>query len=260
MLAIENYRTIFTKQLAVTVMASSMFFAVGCIGSEVKIWMPSPITQWSRLAPNSPVPVSNHYRILLKQPTEGLFPASMAVTRVGAAQTTEDAADGHLDLILDPRNEFLLWNSAFDDQMAVSEVFPIAKQDLGGESVSPKQILRAMSALHAKIGFVYAYNKPSETDAEMIGVLYRTNPPMPLAMIHARETSLIKPKRHKEDLDLRKYEADARVRKKFAKLVHTCLRELVKQDKPKHEDPPPGWLPKYPELPVEWPPYSGQSR
>lgn len=256
----KNYWTKVIAQLVVTAMASLMFFAVGCVRPEVKIWMPSPITQWSKIAPNPPRPISNNYRILLVDPTEGLFPASMAVTRVGAAETMEDAVDGQLDLILDPRNEFLLWNSVFDDQMAISEVFPIAKQDLGGERVSPKQILRAMAALHAKVGFVYAYNEPSETDAEMIGVIYRTNPPAPLAMIHARETSLVKPENSKNDLDLWKYDSDARVRKKFAKLVHACLRELVKRDKPMREDPPPGWLPKYPELPVEWPPRSGQSR
>ena len=117
---------------------------VGCATEQVTRWTPSPRVQWGDISPGDIGTVDQGYRLLLSERTEGLFPASLGVTRF--AFVPSDSIDPFgPKLVADPQNEFLQWNYAFDDQMAVSEVFPIAQQNLGGANASPDQILRAVS-------------------------------------------------------------------------------------------------------------------
>ncbi len=229
----------------------------GCSSARKKeeVWTPMPRVSWEHIATRAVAAAPNSYRIIQQSPTTGLFPAGAAVTRV--ALTSNGVEQLSPGLHADPRNEFLRWNSVFDDQMAISEVFPIDQRDLGGGPAVPEQIVAAFRALRARIGLIYAVNELSPTTSEMFGVLYDVTTGDPVASIHAQAETLPMPEDVKKPDDpyhLWKTDARALVRQRFAELAHACVRELILNDQPARTEPPPGWTPAGPTLPVEWPP------
>lgn len=237
----------------------------GCAPRErVHSWHPQPPVPWEYVSAQSLEPVRNGFRILIPQPTTALFPASIGVTRVAIEPPTGDLFGFNDPLIArsvrrlyaDPRNEFLQWNRAFDELMAISEVFPIKERDLGGGPAEPGQILAAFNALHAKLGLIYAVNEKTADQAEMFGVLYEAESGRQLAVIHAEAESLVPFDERVEDSELNLWETDARaiVRQRFERLLFACLRTLIRHDQPELIEAPEGWKPAEPSRPVEWPP------
>ena len=220
-----------------------------------EIWSPPPKVLWSDLIDRDVEPLTNGYVMLDAQPSIGRFPTSVAVSSV--AMEVSERASGARRSYLPPRpkNEFLMWNSAFDDQMAISEVFPIAQRDLGGGSADPEQVVAAFRALHAGLGFIYATNYNSKVQTEMIGVLYECATAEPIAIFHAQEDSIVPPPEEDDkSIDLWKYDSRALVRQEFEHLVYDCLRELILTDRYERIDVPEGWTPENQIIPVEWPP------
>lgn len=233
------------------------FAIAGCCKEKhTDVWIPRPRVHWEHVCTDPVRPVFDGYRILTPEPTRGLFPASIGVTRLAVqtmdphAQTTQPA------MLTDPRNEFLQWNRAFDNLMAISEVFPIVERDLGGCEADPPQIIAATRALHARLSLVYAFNELSSSEAEMLGVLYDTTTAQPVASIHASAVSVVPPKEDEDDDAPDPWETDAHalVRKKFERRVHACIREMIRQDESVAVEAPIGWTPAGPIRPVEWPP------
>lgn len=198
--------------------------------------------------------------MLASNPTDGLFPANLAVTRVAAENLPEGSANRTEPILLaDPRNEFLQWNSTLDDQMAVSEVFPVAQRDLGGGDAEPGQILAAFRALHARLGLIYAVNDLSPNETEMFGMLYDTTNSTPVAAFHAQATSTTPPGEEKDcgrhdPFDVWEKDSRALVRAEFAKQLHASIRELILNDQPRMMDAPEGWKPEVSARSVAWPP------
>ncbi|MEK6675627.1 MAG: hypothetical protein AABZ47_08240 [Planctomycetota bacterium] len=229
----------------------------GCVArSKYEPWSPKPRVEWSDIASVDLPPVQNEYRLLVSLPTKGLFPASLAVSRVSVQEKPTEPNPRQPMLVTDPRNEFLRWNSSFDNLMAVSEVFPIANRTLGGGQAEPEQILAAFRALHARLGLIYAVNEANEAQTEMIAVLYDLHGDRPLACLHAEETSLVPREAASKDrkADLWIVDSRALVRARLEKQLHTCLRELILQDEPPELEDKSNWTPVLPTRPVEWPP------
>ena len=229
----------------------------GCAEKQVEVWTPQPKIHWEDIASQPTPRLHNEYRILVPQPTQGLFPAAIAVTRVALRDDTDaDASSPKRYLLRDPRNEFLQWNSAFDDQMAVREVFPLAQRNLAGGDAEPELILAAKRALSARISLVYAVNELSETESEMIGVLYDAGSAQLVAAFQAQAASAPPPEeeRDEEPADLWESDSKALVREKFERLVYSCIRDLILHDEPAPIEVPRGWTPVGPIQPVEWPP------
>ncbi len=238
----------------------------GCSSRKPPIaWEPAPRVTWTDIATESMPAVQNEYRILRPEPTQGLFPAAMAVTRV-----SREAWRGEIDdtnprptIALHPRNETLQFNSAFDDLMAVSEVFPIAQRTLGGGEAVPAQILAAYRALHARIGLIYAVNELSSAKTEVIAVLYEIRDGRPLACYHTQETSRVdsdEKERARAGTDPWQTDSRALARRKFDCMVHASLRELIQRDEPAPLEDKSGWTPILPPRPPAWPPVEGAGR
>lgn len=229
----------------------------GCASSKPQrqeVWIPQPRVTWSEIAPAPILPAAQGYRMLKAEATEGLFPASIGVTRVAFSEKPEDDGIRRLHLVRDPRNEFLRWNDAFDDQMPIGEVFPIDQRNLAGAEAHPTLILEVFRTLHARIGFVYAVNELSEDETEMIGTLYDVATGEPLASIHAQAVSLPTPDDDTEANDLWDTDSRALVRAAFAGHVYQCIRTLIALDQSAGQESPEGWIPEGPIWPVEWPP------
>ena len=230
-----------------------------------EIWTPKPQVGWEHIGDRSLAAPANTFRIHSDERTTGLFPANAAVTRValaaGAEQHGAETLGPHL--YADPRNEFLQWNSVFDDQMAVSEVFPIDQRDLGGGPAAPEQILASFRGLRARLGLIYAVNELTPTESQMFGVLYDVSSGAPLASIHARAESAPQPadvQKPDDPYHLWKTDSRALVRERFAELAHACVRQLILRDQPTPIEAPTGWTPAGPIKPVEWPPRRPQDR
>ncbi len=260
----------------------------GCASSkkDVAVWMPKPIVAWYDIAPIEVPALEEHYRIVVPRPTKGLFPANLGVTRVGLLPLDSEVRQVVPVIRKDPRNEFLRWNASFDDQMAISEVFPIDQFDLGGGIAEPEQIVSAFRALDARLGLVYAVNELSEDETEMIGVIYDVPAFRPIAYLHTSAESIVPPdpkaKRgakvvtpgqpatesdaktlarakakaadSKEPPNLWDTDSKALVRRKFEQMLYACMFELIQFDEPEVIDVPEGWKPVAPELPAAWPP------
>ena len=246
-----------TRPIMILLIACAAPTGVGCAPKKpVDVWKPQPIVDWNSVSFRPVARLYDDYRIVVPRPTQGLFPANIAVTRV-AIGVIDDDLDRIAPIIRkDPRNEFLQWNSAFDNQMAVSEVFPVDQFDMGGGVAEPEQVVAAFRALHARLGLLYAMNELSSSETEMLGTLYDTHTAQPVAFIHAHATSIVAAEGDAEDepVDLWETDSKALVRRKFERLVYACLHELITQDVPAAIVTPEGWTPVLPVRPVEWPP------
>lgn len=240
--------------LAGATCALALVLLSGCSSKQAEVWTPSPRVHWTDIETTPVEPVEGGYHILKAEPSQGLFPASIAVTRVAVKLDPERMEVRQRHLLRDPQNEFLRWNAAFDNQMAVGEVFPIDQRDLGGADGEPERVLAAFHALHAQIGFVYGINELSERETEMIGVLYDVNAGEPIASIHAHATSVPPPEGDEDTGNLWRTDSRALVRTRFEKHVYECVRTLIARDQPAVVESPTGWTPAGPVRPVEWPP------
>ncbi|MFQ5413493.1 MAG: hypothetical protein ACE5E6_03445 [Phycisphaerae bacterium] len=235
--------------------------AVGGCGRlrHVPAWKSGPRVTWDDIITGGlATAVADAFVILEADPSLGRFPVSVAVSRMSMQNGDVPElvpATRRAYLAATPKNEFLAWNSAFDDLMAVSEVFPIESRDLGGGDATPAQIVAAARALHAPLAFIYGVNLQTPTETEMIGILYETADATPIAVVHARAEA---PDRGDGRADCRDdpWQCDARalVRRKFVGLTHSCLHELIQRDRRETLDDKSGWLPPRPMLPVIWPP------
>ena len=243
--------------ILIAVFANSI---VGCARPESPVWNPPPPVKWDDIATGAPVPVDNGFLLFENELSHGRFPATIAVSRVSihADEPVTGVVLRTPYLAARPRNEFLLWNSTFDDLMAISEVFPIAQRDLGGESTNPSRVLAASRALHGRLALIYAMNEISETETEMVGVLYETADDKPIAVIHARAESIVVDEDQKggDKAQPNEWETDSRalVRARFARLAHGCIRELVRRDRRESIEDKSGWIPSRRFVPIEWPP------
>lgn len=236
--------------------------AAGCATKKQKpedVWIAPPYVGWADVS-SQPVPeVTDEYRLLQTEPSKGLFPAAIAVTRVSRERADEDRPEAppRPRIALHPKNETLRFNAAFDDLVAVSEVFPIAQRTLGGGEAVPSQILAAYRALDARIGLIYAVNELARDRTEIIAVLYEVRTGKPLACYHCAETSKLPPEdaeKNSRKIDYWKTDSRALARRSFEKLVHASLRELILRDEPAPLEDKSGWTPIVPPLRPEWPP------
>ncbi len=246
------------EKVELTAAACALMFFCNCAHKQAPVWIQKPQVNWAHVSTRPVEPVRDGYHILAAHPTSGLFPASMAVTRVAIEDDRDPYQMMRPVLAADPRNEFLQWNSALDDQMAIGEVFPIVERDLGGGEADPGQIMAAFQALHARLGLMYAVNELSETETEMFGVVYDTTLAQPVASLHAQARSVFPSEQDeeegKEPIDLWETDSHALVRAEFERLLHDCIREMILRDEPAAVKAPTGWTPALPIRPVEWPP------
>ena len=230
--------------------------AAGCAGKRGDAFTPGPTTRWEDISTGPGGAPEDWYYIHVAQPTKGFFPADIAVTRVSVKIVDEATRRTRPILFPAPRNEYLQFNAAFDDLMAISEVFPVAQFDMGGAEAEPEQILASFRALGARMGIIYAMNELSEDEVEMIGVLYHTSQDHPVASFHARDVTVDKPKEKRKinKSDLWETDARARVRRKFESIVYACIRDMILHDEPPDIEDSSGWKPIQTLRKPVWPP------
>jgi len=234
----------------------------GCATKKPEPWVPAPYVHWRNVSPLPVAALDNSYRILVDRPTSGMFPANIAVTRVGLVPLNGDPVTQVPIIYKDPRNEFLQWNSSFDDQMAVSEVFPVDQFDMGGGLAEPDRVVSAFHGLDADLGLIYAMNELAPNESEMIGALYDVGEARPVAYLHASASSVAFSTEDDDgcgaddskDVDLWRTDSRALVRKKFEQILYACVYELIQSDEAEFVDVPHGWKRVRPERPAAWPP------
>ena len=236
----------------------------GCASKKpVDPWTPQPTVRWFDLGTRPVLPPRDGFFLELDQRDPGLFPAAIAVARVAIVDDEVVDLLERPKLVRNPRNEFLQWNTALEDQFAVSELFPIATWDLGGGTVAMSQILAAFRALGAQLGLVYAVNETTPDHTELLGVLYDIRTYEPLALLHTEATSTVtreEAKKSKKPIDYWTTDSRALARAKFAIHFHDCIRNLILDDEPAASAMPASWHSNRPRRTVEWPPTERQRR
>lgn len=225
-----------------------------CPSDEIEVTAKAPL-DWYFVSTEPVDPLYNMYQLQVVPPTRGLFPASIGVTRV-ESEVIDESVDLKRPLIFaNPRNEYLKWNSAFDDLMAVSEVFPVTQFDMGGENAYIENVLAAFRGLGAKLGLIYAVNEFDDLETEIIGSLYDTESSQPIAHYHAHAVSEFPQEQEKgEQVDLWKTDSTALARTRFESLVYASVLELIEHDQRTEPNAPPGYKPVGPAKQVKWPP------
>ncbi len=237
---------------------TSVVGLAGCASKQpVVTWTPQAEVRWSDLVSRPVAPPNSGYRLASRPHDPGMFPASIAVARVAIVDDKDIELLEHPKLIRNPKNEFLQWNTALDDQLAVSELFPIANWDLGGGPVSTAQILASFRALGAQLGLIYAMNRPTADDSELLGVLYDVRTNEPIALLRSEATSTVtneEAEESKEPIDYWKTDSRALARAEFALHLHDCIRNLIVDDNPVPSAMPASWRSHGRRRTVEWPP------
>lgn len=238
-----------------TLLFAALTVVAGCAEKRPAAWTPAPRVVWGEIA-NQPVPTPvEGYLVSDKKPTAGLFPASLAVARVAVAEDATQVLGVRPILFADPRNEFLQWNLAVCDQMAVSEIFPIGPSSVGGSPVNPEQVLASFRALGARLGLVYAVNELSPTETELLGILYDVEGAQPVATMHSHAVSKVPEEQlEKEDLDRWENDSKALARRDFEKSVRASIHELILHDEPPTGALKAGWDAANQRRTAVWPP------
>jgi len=229
-------------------------------------WTPTPKVDWSDLAAQPVGGVQNGFLILEESPSSGRFPCSMSVSRMaaeipgeagGATRASDAAGAPALAVPATPHNEFLTWNTSFDNLPAISETFPVIERDLGEYAPEPGLLLSAANAFGAGLSLVYAVNAIAPTRYEILGVLHDTRTGLPIAVVHTVNESIERPQKHERapnNTDAWEYEGRALARAQFKRLTVECIRDLIARDTPEKTAVPEGWTPDRPLAPAHWPP------
>lgn len=244
--------------------------ATGCEKDETPDFAfdPAPPVPWRDLLDRDTTAPENEYTILIPQPTQGLFPMSLAIARIMAVQPSgerDDAEPGEYELTLamQPPHDFLRWNSVFDDIRLVSEVFPLSQISLNGESITTTTLIESSQAMRGRLCLIYAADDIAPDESEVKGVLLDTRTREVLAMIHARGHYTEPTKKEKEQE--KETESDATIllkpctprlvaERRFEQLTRDCILALVRHDRPIEPQPVEGWVPELPWAPRIWPP------
>lgn len=233
----------------------------GCAQPKLEVWTPPPRVTWDFVNEDDLRLMEDGFEVLGPTTSKGRFPASLAVSRVAIRPGEEGESEWVPYIPATPRNENLQWNAAFDDLMAVSEVFPVSQRNLGGGPASPEQIVAACHALNAQLALIFALNPLNEFQTDMIGVLYETDTASPIALFHARESSVPLPEgMPPNEVDPWTHASEALVRARFENHVFHCVRKMILNDQSEMVDAPNGWTPALPIFPSEWPPTQFHTR
>ncbi|MBN1514903.1 MAG: hypothetical protein JXB13_23025 [Phycisphaerae bacterium] len=252
--------------LRYVILAGLSLALLGCEKRKELPFMPTaPVVLWRDLSGRQANLPQDTFTLLVDEPTEGLFPASLAVARLAGVQPAgagpRFAADHGLVLSTAPAHELLRWNAAFDDVRLVSEVFPLSQMSLNGRSACVSTLMESAAAMTGRICLVYSITDLTPSESEIKGVLYRVSTQQPVAAVHARG-AYYPPPDDEDDEDTRdnfqklleprsaRLVAEAR----FLSLTRACLLALRDNDRPAKPEIEEGWVPQGPLAPPIWPP------
>lgn len=235
----------------------------GCAQEGERVIVLRPSVAWTDLGTSSSVTASEGFEILVPQGTEGLFPASMAIVRMSVADAAQDPAR-RVVLDMEPPNDFLPWNSAFDSLRYVSDAFPLHSLDMSGDRPTAARLCSAATDLSARICLVYGGMDDSATQSRVRGVIFDARTGTALARIQSLGTApepceaIPSPEQVEDDLS----HCDPRVLadRAFSRLVFECIKELKRLDRTAPVQPQEGWKPDGPILPRRWPPWRDDER
>jgi hypothetical protein len=248
------------------ILAGLSLALLGCQKRAEPPFMPTaPVVPWRDLSSRQAEFPEDSFTLLVDEPTEGLFPTSLAVARLAGVRTTDAAprlASNHgLVLSTTPAHELLKWNAAFDDIRLISEVFPLSRMSLNGRPACVSTLMESAAAMTGRICLVYSINDLAPTESEIKGVVYRVSTRQPVAAVHARGV-YFPPSDQEVDNDPRsdlekllepcsaRMVAEAR----FLSLTRACLLALRDNDRPAKPEIEEGWVPQGPLAPPIWPP------
>ncbi len=241
-----------------TLIVLAAVIGTGCVSKQRVEFTPTSVElDWDVLAGGQPVTVSQDYRLIVSERTQGMFPSSLAVARLSADEDPT-ATEAAVVLDMEPEVDFLSWNSVFDDFRSISEVFPMNIMAMDGAEVTVNTLLNASYSLRAGMLLVYSESRKSIHEAQVKGVLYSVPARRMLAAIHA-DAYIEDPVDLDDSRCAGSPSADMRDPRlvcvgQFEAKMRDCLLALMQNDDPVKATAPDGWIPDREIEPLIWPP------
>lgn len=235
------------KRLCFFLAAPAMVWVTACAPKEPDPIQIGPVVVWQELVNGTVVPAVNGHHRLAPGGTDGVFPASLSLCRVGIDNTSPPGRQ--LRLALKPPHDLLPWNSVFDALLPISEVFPLAERDMQELEPTVARILEASAGLGADLLLIYSVpTHTSESAAEVKGVLFDVAHGRMLATIHASaevfDPELVEPPPLHVEGDLSHVDPLVLAERSFEQRMIDCLLDLMIHDRPVNRSVPPGWTPE----------------
>lgn len=235
----------------------------GCSQEPERVIVLKPAVAWPDLGLSTPDTDWEGYELLTSEGTQGLFPASLAIARVTIIGAADKGPEG-VAMDMEPPNDFLPWNSAFDSLRYVSDAFPMHSLDLSGDSPTSARLCSAARRLSARICLVYGVTDLSPSQSRVRGVIFDAQTGIPLARLQAQvvapDEGSVAPEPDQVEDDLSHYDPRVLADLSFSRLVFECIRELKQRDQTGPVQPQEGWTPEGPVLPRYWPPWPEDER
>jgi hypothetical protein len=178
--------------------------------------------------------------------SEGRFPGGLAVARLKVAEDITGDSGKPVELKPLKDQEAAYWNHLFDNVRWVRETFELTPKDVQTRVVTAKPLIEAAGRLNASLCLLYGHTDTEDFRSLVVGALYDTRSQKLLATIKAECSGVNDwlPERPagRPQMDNRHQDNHYLAARKFEKLVHGCVRDLVALDRPKREEKPSGWI------------------
>jgi hypothetical protein len=217
----------------------------GCAEKDVEPIVLEPETKLSDIAGGTLTTKKNQYHLVNRNRSEGRFPGAVAVARLKLADGAPIEAPRPVELKPLKDEEAAYWNHLFDNLRWVRQYFELSPMSVQTPVVSAKALLGAAKRLDASLCLLYGQSDFEDLRSHVVGVLYETGTGQLLATIQAEsvgaEDWLEERPPDRPEMDNRHQDNHYLAARKFQRLVHACVRELVSLDKPTREEKPSGW-------------------
>lgn len=221
------------------ILVISLLGTWGCESSSI-VYTAGPTLAPADLGLPGSAGESTGFVIVEPSASSGRFPAALAVAKLGSAQ---DSGTPERAVVRLQEEQAVHWNSLFNTTPAVREVVVLNDKTPGPPLRGLPAIVATARRLNAGLCLVYGATAIGPDEAKMIGALLDTEGGRVVAQIQARAT----PEDHEAQRpdapkgDLRHLDLEYLVARKFQRLVHQCVIELITRDKQPGEQRPSPW-------------------
>lgn len=217
----------------------AIFAVVGCAhtATETRVEVTPKLLRWSGLAQTPVAGVFNNYAHVVPPSTVDVFPCSLAVVRVAAADNPTGSAAPPVVLAMSPPNEFIDWVELFDDTWLISEVFLITYPRYSERAVWPNELIEQAREAGAGLCLIYRETVYGASAAEIRGVFYDVRRGTLVATVHAHATAppsdQVEPAPPPDRVEGDRRHIDPRfvAHDSFRELVRACVLQWVAEHK-----------------------------
>ncbi len=196
---------------------------------------------WPQFLEAKATSVKNAYVMVGTGATDGMFPCSIAVARIGKPWPVIAEENSALALLSPDSTEMIGWMELFDDTWVVSEVFPVSYPGIAIRAGFPDSLIDHARDGGARICVMYSVNQTSKHHAEASAIVYDAKESKVLGSVHADSHVMLPeieqdyppPPPGRVPTDYRHLDPKFIAMKQLRKQTRACILDLIVKDKPR---------------------------